>query len=114
MTIAVGADGAERARRFYGGLLGLEEREVPPKLDPRELLWFRVGGDLELHCLLRDEEPPASAHFCLAVDEELAEVRSRLEAAGVATRDATEIVGRPRFMCTDPFGNRIELTRIES
>jgi hypothetical protein len=22
----------------------------------------------------------------------------------------TEIVGRPRFMCRDPFGNRLELT----
>ena len=42
----------ERARAFYGGLLGLEEKPVPPKLDPDELIWFRAGGDLELHLML--------------------------------------------------------------
>ena len=30
----VPVDGAERARAFYGGLLGLEERDVLPALDP--------------------------------------------------------------------------------
>jgi catechol 2,3-dioxygenase-like lactoylglutathione lyase family enzyme len=113
VSIVVGRDGAERARAFYGGLLGLEERDVPPKLDPSQLVWYRVGGDLELHCMLRDEAPPASAHFCLVVDGDLAEVRERLEAAGVETRDTTEIVGRPRFFCRDPFGNLVELTRFD-
>ena len=114
VSIVVGRDGAEPARRFYGGLLGLEERDVPPKLDPSQLVWYRVGGDLELHCMLRDESPPASAHFCLVVDGDLGEVRARLEAAGVETRDTTEIVGRPRFFCRDPFGNLVELTRFDT
>jgi catechol 2,3-dioxygenase-like lactoylglutathione lyase family enzyme len=114
VSIAVGADGAEAARGFYGGLLGLEERDVPPKLDPSELVWFRVGGDLELHCMLRDESPPEGAHLCLVVDEDLDALRVRLEAAGVRTRDTEEIIGRPRFFCWDPAGNRVELTRFES
>ena len=113
VSISVGANGAAGARRFYGGLLGLEERDVPPKLDPSALIWFRVGGDLELHCMLRDERPPEGAHFCLAIDGDLDELRARLEAAGVETRDTTEIIGRPRFFCHDPFGNLVELTRIE-
>jgi catechol 2,3-dioxygenase-like lactoylglutathione lyase family enzyme len=113
VSISVGAGGAERAREFYGGVLGLEERDVPPTLDPAQFVWFRVGGDLELHCMLRDEEPPRSAHFCLAVDGSLDELRARLERAGTATSDAEEIVGRPRFFCSDPFGNRVELTRFE-
>ena len=29
------------------------------------------------------------------------------------TRDATPLVGRPRFTCRDPFGNLVELARIE-
>jgi catechol 2,3-dioxygenase-like lactoylglutathione lyase family enzyme len=114
VSIAIPEDGAEVARGFYGGLLGLEERPVLPKLDPARFIWFRVGGsDLELHLMLTDEPPPERPHFCLAT-EELAELRARLEAAGIETRDGTELVGRPRFTCRDPFGNLIELARIES
>ena len=112
VSIAIPLDGADRARAFYGVLLGLEERDVLPKLDPAEYIWYRVGGDLELHLMLLDEPPPDRAHFCLAVDE-LEALRSRLESGGLATRDATELVGRPRFTCRDPFGNLIELARIE-
>ncbi|HEY3183996.1 MAG TPA: VOC family protein [Gaiellaceae bacterium] len=114
VSIAIPPDGAEQARAFYGGLLGLEERDVPPKLDPSRLVWFRVGGDCELHLMLADERPPERPHFCLVVDRDLGELRARLEDAGVETRDPTEIVGRPRFMCRDPFGNLVELTRFEA
>jgi len=111
VSVAIPPDGRQAARAFYGGVLGLDERDVPPKLDPAELIWFRVGGDLELHLFATDERPPHSAHFCLLVDEDLGALRARLEAAGTPTEDTTEIVGRPRFMCRDPFGNRVELTR---
>ena len=37
LTIPEGAE--ERARSFYGGLLGLSERDVPPKLDATRLIW---------------------------------------------------------------------------
>jgi catechol 2,3-dioxygenase-like lactoylglutathione lyase family enzyme len=113
VSVAIAPDGRERARAFYGGLLGLEERDVLPNLDPDRFVWFRAGGDLELHLMQLDEPPPQSAHFCLAVEEDLGGLRERLEAAGVETRDATELVGRPRFTCRDPFGNLIELTRLE-
>jgi catechol 2,3-dioxygenase-like lactoylglutathione lyase family enzyme len=110
--VAIAPDGADEARAFYGGLLGLEERPVPPKLDPAWLVWYRAGGDLELHLLQSGDAPPPKAHFCLAVEDGLAELRARLEAAGVPTRDSTEIVGRPRFTCRDPFGNIVELTQL--
>ena len=113
MSVAIAPDGADRARAFYGGLLGLEERDVLPTLDPSQFVWYRAGGDLELHLLRSGDPPPPGAHFCLVVEEGLDELRARLEAAGVATRDATEIVGRPRFFCHDPFGNLVELARIE-
>jgi catechol 2,3-dioxygenase-like lactoylglutathione lyase family enzyme len=113
VSIAIPVDGAARARAFYGGLLGLEERDVPPKLDPSQLIWFRVGGDLELHLFESDERPPEQPHFCLVVDGGLDELRMRLDEAGVATRDGSVLVGRPRFTCRDPFGNLIELTRLE-
>ena len=37
VSVAIPRDGAERARAFYGELLGLEERDVLPKLDPGSL-----------------------------------------------------------------------------
>lgn len=110
VSIPMPKGGHDRARAFYGGLLGLEERDVPPKLDASELVWFRVGSELELHCFETDESPAPSQHFCLRLDAGLAELRARLEAAGVDVDDTTEIVGRPRFMARDPFGNRFELT----
>jgi catechol 2,3-dioxygenase-like lactoylglutathione lyase family enzyme len=112
VSIAVPTDGAETARAFYGGLLGLEERDVLPALDPDGFIWFRTGGDTELHLMLVAEPPPDQPHFCLAVDD-LEGLRARLEAGGVEARDSTPLVGRPRFTCRDPFGNLIELARIE-
>jgi catechol 2,3-dioxygenase-like lactoylglutathione lyase family enzyme len=111
VSIPIPADEHDAARAFYGGLLGLEERDVPPKLDPAQLIWFRVGGDLELHLFESEDSAPDSQHFCLRLDSGLDELRSKLEAAGVETRDTDEIVGRPRFFCRDPFGNRVELTQ---
>ena len=105
--------GAEAARAFYGGLLGLEERDVLPKLDRARFIWFRAGGDCELHLMLGEEPPPERAHFCLVVGPALEEIRDRIENAGVETDDPTPLVGRPRFTCRDPFGNLIELARIE-
>jgi len=110
VSIPMPRGGHDRARRFYGELLGLEEREVPPKLDASELVWFRAGGDNELHLFESDETPAPSQHFCLRLRDGLDELRARLEAAGVECADTTEIVGRPRFMARDPFGNRLELT----
>ena len=112
ISVAIAAAGADDARAFYGGLLGLEEKPVPPKLDSNELVWFRAGGDLELHLMRTGDEPPQNAHFCLAVDSALDELRARIEAAGIETTTPTEIVGRPRFMCRDPFGNLVELTEL--
>jgi catechol 2,3-dioxygenase-like lactoylglutathione lyase family enzyme len=113
VSIAIARDGAQRARAFYSGVLGLEERDVLPKLDPSRFIWFKAGGDCELHLMLMDEPPPESAHFCLAHEGDFAALRTRIEEAGVATRDGTELVGRERFTCRDPFGNLIELTQLE-
>ena len=43
VSIAVPTGGAEAARAFYGGVLGLEERDVLPALDPDRFIWFRTG-----------------------------------------------------------------------
>jgi catechol 2,3-dioxygenase-like lactoylglutathione lyase family enzyme len=112
VTIAIPPERADEARAFYGGLLGLEEKPVLPKLDPVRFIWYRAGGENELHLQLTPESAPDKPHFCFLHDE-LEELRQQLEAAGIETVDPTELVGRPRFMCRDPFGNLIEFARID-
>jgi catechol 2,3-dioxygenase-like lactoylglutathione lyase family enzyme len=111
VSVPMPPGGQADARAFYGGLLGLAERDVPPKLDPSELVWFVVGDGLELHLYESDERAPQAQHFCLRMEDGLDELRRRLEGAGVDVADTVEIIGRPRFMCRDPFGNRVELTQ---
>ncbi|HEY0753141.1 MAG TPA: VOC family protein [Ktedonobacteraceae bacterium] len=113
LTIVEG--GQDAARAFYGGLLGLEEKEPPVSMEHLHLVWFFAGaGEMELHCIPNTPEPNGNEqnHVCFAVDD-LAEYRHRLEAAGVAIQDADLIPYRPRFFCRDPFGNLVELTAIE-
>ena len=113
VIVPAGEEARRQAVDFYSGLLGLEQRDVPPHLDPAGVIWFRAGGDLELH-LLQDRAPAEDQrHFCLEAEGDLDALRARIEAAGLETRDATPIVGRPRFFCRDPFGNLVELTRID-
>jgi catechol 2,3-dioxygenase-like lactoylglutathione lyase family enzyme len=101
----------DEVRAFYGGVLGLQEIPVAPKLDPDRFVWFGGGsGDLEIH-LLPGEVQQGTHHPCLAVDD-LDGLRARLEAGGYELREGSEIVGRPRFFCRDPFGNLLELCRM--
>jgi len=108
-------DSVAQTRRFYGEILGLREKPHPPSL-PGVIVWFDVG-DQELH-LFSDPSGVAAndqsrRHPCFQV-EDVAAVRSRLDAAGVATRDDDgDIPGRPRFFAVDPFGNNLEFAQFE-
>ncbi len=102
-----------QTRAFYGDLLGLPEIPPPNSLNAAEVLWFKLSGDAELHCFR--EQPVADAsnrHLCLVVDD-LPGLRHKLHAAGHEPYDMEVIPGRPRFFCSDPFGNIIEFTTIE-
>jgi catechol 2,3-dioxygenase-like lactoylglutathione lyase family enzyme len=102
------------ARRFYGGLLGLEEIEKPPVLGERGGVWFRIGSQ-QLHVGVESGAGAEgrNAHPALRVAglTELEEIAERLEAAGydVNWADGRETPGVKRFHCRDPFGNRLEL-----
>src|SRR5579875_3546456 len=99
----------DEARRFYGGVLGLEEVAVPASLVHLDLVWYRLGDD-ELHLFANDQGANnAAQHFCIQVDD-LEAMRRRLTAADVEIQEVTEIHNRPRFNCHDPFGNLIEIT----
>lgn len=100
--------GEDRARWFYGELLGLPEIPKPEPMRARGGLWFDAGG-LDVH-LSVDREPrtqDGQRHFGLEV-EDVEAAEARLRAAGIRIDP-----GRPapwkRFFAHDPFGNRIEL-----
>jgi catechol 2,3-dioxygenase-like lactoylglutathione lyase family enzyme len=103
----------QAARRFYGGVLGLEELEKPPLLAVRGGCWFSLG-DGELHVGVEDPfRPAAKAHPALRIDSvsDLEELAAALSRAGNAITwpDDAEIPGQRRFYVNDPWGNRLEL-----
>jgi catechol 2,3-dioxygenase-like lactoylglutathione lyase family enzyme len=98
-------------RAFYTDLLGLEETTVPEPIRHLDLIWYRLG-DTEIHLFAEEpREDTSGRHLCIEV-EDVAALRSRLEQAGVPVTDTIALPGRPRFFCTDPFGNSVELTTL--
>lgn len=121
VSVPVPAGRVDDAREFYGALLGLEE--IPLRPEVRDLVaWYRLGSS-ELHLIgnpdwlpprEHPEHPQAGPHIALVVDD-LAALRGRLDAQGVATEDPLlPIEGRIRFYCRDPFGNLIEVVQMLS
>ncbi len=96
------------ARAFYGGVLGLPELPKPDALQARGGCWFAAGGQ-ELHVGVAEPFAPArKAHPGLLVSD-LAVLRERLRAAGLAPSDQDGLPGFERLFVDDPFGNRLEL-----
>ena len=101
------------ARRFFSGLLGLEELEKPEPLRARGGVWFRVGGQ-QLHVGVEQAFAPArKAHPAFAVSD-YDELLARLDSAGVPATDDASIPGVRRCHVADPWGNRIELVEVEN
>jgi catechol 2,3-dioxygenase-like lactoylglutathione lyase family enzyme len=107
IQIAIPAGGEDRARAFYGDLLGMHEVPKPDTLSPAGC-WFERGG-VSLHVGVDpDFRPAKKAHPAFLVDD-LAGLRERLAEAGCETRDDKPVEGYARFFSEDPFGNRVEL-----
>ncbi len=98
------------ARRFFGGLLGLEEVEKPEALQARGGVWFSVGGQ-QLHIGVQEGFVPArKAHPAIRVEAgALDEIARRLGDAGAVVLWDGELDGARHFFTEDPWGNRIEV-----
>jgi catechol 2,3-dioxygenase-like lactoylglutathione lyase family enzyme len=113
VQLCVPRDGEQRAREFYGGLLGLAEIEKPEPLKPRGGMWFQIA-DVQLHIGVEDTMAKSKRHPAFEV-EGVEAIRNYLEANGVRTRDEPDIAGVQRFSFFDPFDNRIEfLEKLEA
>lgn len=104
----------DRARTFYGGLLGMTEIPKPPALVGRGGCWFSSGTAI-LHLGVEDPFAPAKkAHPALLVDD-LDALQQVLVAAGhECVRSDGEIEGVRRFHTADVFGNRVEFQAVPS
>ena len=107
VQLAMPAGEEERARHFYGRLLGIPERQKPAELARRGGAWFESPA-IKIHLgVEREFRPALKAHPALLVDG-LADLASRLQNAGYLVVDEP-MDGRERVYVHDPFGNRLEL-----
>lgn len=112
IQVAIPPDGEDRARRFYGGVLGLAEIPKPPDLAVRGGLWFECGSQ-QLHLGVEmDFRPARKAHPALLVDG-LVDLMGTLADAGCVVKPGESLPGVRRCFVDDPFGNRIELMEHE-
>jgi catechol 2,3-dioxygenase-like lactoylglutathione lyase family enzyme len=107
VQVAIPKGGEDRARAFFGELLGLEELPKPTDMAARGGCWFATS-DRQIHLGVEaDFRPARKAHVALNTAG-LDALRVRLEQAGYETYDDSDVDGRKRFFTHDPFGNRIE------
>lgn len=103
----------ERAKAFYGGVLGLVETKRPPFDFPGA--WYQIG-DGQIHLIAypakapeRDGIDTADTHIALRVDDyDKAVERLKAHDVEVAERP-NSLTGWPQVYCEDPDGNIIEL-----
>ncbi len=97
----------ERARAFYGTLLGLAEVEKPEPLASRGGCWFESGSVIIHLGVQSDFVPATKAHPAFTVSD-LAALHRRLTEAGCEVVWDSALPGVERFYTPDPFGNRLE------
>lgn len=107
VQLAIPADGEERARVFYGDVLGLDEIPKPPVLASRGGVWFR-GGALEIHLGVEVPFAPATKAHPGILTDDLQALQTRLLDAGVEVRPDDLFPGFQRIYADDCFGNRLE------
>ena len=108
VQLAMPAGEEDRARRFYGEVLGMTEVAKPETLAGRGGVWFR-HDTTEIHLGVETPFTPArKAHPGLEVDD-LDAVAGRLEAAGHPVIWDDGFPGRRRCYVDDAFGNRVEI-----
>ena len=101
----------DRARAFYGGVLGMSETPKPPVLAARGGVWFEAGA-VKVHLgVEQDFRPARKAHPAFLV-EDLDVLEARCAENGSPISHDEPLAGYRRLHVADPFGNRIELLQV--
>lgn len=112
VQLAMPIGGEADARAFYTQVLGLDEIAKPEGVLKLGGVWF-TNGKVELHVGAdADFRPARRAHPALVVDD-LEAMLGRARNFGAEVVEAVQIPGRRRGFVYDPFGNRIELIKLE-
>ena len=107
----------DRARVFYEAVLGLKVYLNRPDL-PYPGKWYELGNGQQLHLMqlpnpdaasVRPEHGGRDRHIALGV-RNMAELKSRLDAAGVSYTASQS--GRAALFCRDPDANTLEFVEI--
>lgn len=108
VQVAIPAGEEQRARDFYGGVLGLTEVAKTADLAKRGGVWFAVGSR-QLHLGVdADFRPARKAHPAFLVSD-LGLLLERCREANVPVVKDEPLDGYARVYVSDPFGNRLEL-----
>lgn len=107
MQLAMPGGQEDRARRFFVGILGMQEIDKPVALARRGGAWFRAGG-VELHLGVEpDFRAARKAHPGILVND-LDQLIAQFHDAGQEVHQDTDFPGFRRIYAHDPFGNRLE------
>lgn len=97
----------ERARKFYGEILGIPEVPKPTNLLKRGGAWFEHDA-IKVHLgTQNDFRPSTKAHIAFETMG-LKELIARCQKDGYRVVDDEPIEGYIRVYIYDPFGNRLE------
>ncbi|WP_246218573.1 VOC family protein [Parasphingorhabdus halotolerans] len=112
VQLAMPAGGEEKARAFYGKLMGLTERPKPEMLQNRGGCWFE-DGPVRVHLGVESDFRPArKAHPGFQVSQ-FAALLDKFGDAGHNITYGEPIDDLARFFVDDPFGNRVEIVAME-
>lgn len=102
----------DRARHFFGDILGLKEIEKPEILKKRGAVWFLIGNQ-QLHIGIEEPFSPAKkAHPAFEI-EQIEALKRHLTNNKIDYQVDHLLPGANRIFLHDPFGNRIELLEWE-
>lgn len=108
VQLAMPAGEEDKARSFYGEVLGITEKRKPAHLARRGGVWFE-DGPLKIHLgVEKDFRPAKKAHPALLV-KDLDKLTEKCKSAGYEVVYDEPLKGYHRIYASDPFGNRIEL-----
>lgn len=97
----------EKAREFYGDLLGINEMPKPSHLAKRGGAWFE-SGCIKIHLGVEKNFIPAKKAHVAFLTDELDEIISKSRALGLEIIDDDGLEDYDRVYIYDPFGNRLE------
>lgn len=108
IQLAAPSGSEEKARAFFGELLGFEELEKPETLKKRGGVWFK-SGTIQIHIGIEEPFSPAKkAHPALEV-KHIEDLKKYLVKNNVPFKVDENLPGANRLYMDDPFGNRIEM-----